>query len=174
MKRVLLGVVIAALVLVLPITAGAGGPATDGGAAAASIDQGSALVVLNGEPLATYEKTKPPAGKKIDFSSTTVKSYRAQLSALRNDFKRWLRDNAPGARVNGEFDIALNAVSVELNGTALGTLRSAPMVVSAEHQALYRPLGHDDPDLALVHALEAWSAGAAGSAKGDEIGRAHV
>jgi minor extracellular serine protease Vpr len=169
MKRLLLGVVIAAVVLVLPITAGAGGPATDGGAAAASIDQGSALVVLNGEPLATYEKTKPPAGKKVDFSSTTVKSYRAQLSALRNDFKRWLRTNAPGAHVNGEFDIALNAVSVELNGTALGTLRSAPMVVGAEHQALYRPLGHDDPDLALVHAMEAWNAGAAGSAQGDGV-----
>jgi minor extracellular serine protease Vpr len=169
MKRLLPGVVIAALVLVLPITAGAGGPATDGGAAAASIDQGSALVLLNGEPLATYEKTRPPAGKKIDFSSNTVKSYRAQLSALRNDFKRWLRKNAPGARVNGEFDIALNAVSVELNGTELATLRSAPMVVGADYQALYRPLGHADPDLALVHAMEAWSAGAAGSAQGDGV-----
>jgi minor extracellular serine protease Vpr len=111
MRRLLIGVAFAAVVLVLPITAGAGGPATDGGAAA-TIDTGSALVILNGAPLATYEKTRPAKGKKIDFSSSTVKSYRAQLSALRNDFKRWLRANAPGARVNGEFDLALNGVSV--------------------------------------------------------------
>ena len=166
MRRLLLGVVVAAVVLVLPITAGAGGPATDGGAAA-TIDTGSALVILNGAPLATYEKTRPAKGKKIDFSSSTVKSYRAQLSALRNDFKRWLRANAPGARVNGEFDLALNGVSVELNGNQLGTLRSAPMVVAAEYEGLYRPLGHADPDLSLVHALEAWNAGGgAGGAKG--------
>jgi hypothetical protein len=44
-------------------------------------------------------KTKPPKGKKIDFDSTTVKSVRAQLSALRNDYKAWLRANVPGAKV---------------------------------------------------------------------------
>ncbi|HUP33752.1 MAG TPA: hypothetical protein VM184_12005 [Gaiellaceae bacterium] len=91
-----------------------------------------------------------------------MKSYRAHLSALRNDFKRWLRANAPGARINGEFDIALNAVSVELNGTQLGTIRSAPMAVAAEHQGVYRPLGHSDSDLSLVHATEAWTAGGGG------------
>jgi len=42
-------------------------------------DTGSALVQLNGDPLASYVKTKPAKGKKIDFSSNTVKSYRAQL-----------------------------------------------------------------------------------------------
>ncbi|MGH3070672.1 MAG: S8 family serine peptidase [Gaiellaceae bacterium] len=169
MKRLLFGVAFAAVLLVLPISAGAGGPATDGGSAA-SIDQGSALVLLNGEPLATYEKTRPAKGKKIDFSSDAVKSYRAQLSGLRNDFKSWLRANAPKARVNGQFDIALNGVSVELNGTQLATLRSAPMVVGAELQGLYRPLGHEDPDLALVHALEAWSAGGGTpSAKGQGV-----
>ena len=157
MRRLLSGVALAALVLALPLAAGAGGPATDG-AGAATVDTGSALVLLNGEPLATYEKTRPARGKKVDFSSSTVRAYRAELSALRNDFKRWLRANAPGARVNGEYDIALNAVSVELNGTQLGTLRSAPMVTAAEYQGLYRPAAHDDPDLELVHALEAWSA----------------
>jgi minor extracellular serine protease Vpr len=163
MRRSLFGVILAVLVLSLPLAAGAGGPATDG-SNAATIDTGSALVLLQGEPVATAERTRPAKGKKVDFSSSTVKSHRAQLSALRNDFKRWLRANAPGARVNGEFDLALNGVSVELNGTGLATIRSAPMVVAAEHQALYRPLGHDDPDLALVHALEAWNAGGGGAA----------
>jgi len=63
------------------------------------MDTGSALVQLGGEPLATDTKTKPPHGKKIDFDSSTVKSARAQLSALRNDFKTWLRANAPRAQV---------------------------------------------------------------------------
>ena len=72
-----------------------------------------------GAPLATYEKTRPAKGKKIDFSSNSVKSHRAQLAALRNDFKQWLRQNAPRARVTSEFDVALNAVAVQLNGTSL-------------------------------------------------------
>ena len=53
--------------------------------ALADQDMSSALVQLNGDPLATYAKTKPAQGKKIDFNSNSVKSYRAQLSALRND-----------------------------------------------------------------------------------------
>lgn len=92
MRRLLFGVAIAAAVLVLPITAGAGGPATDG-APTAGIDTGSALVLLNGEPLSTYVKTRPAPGKKIDFASKSTKSYRAQLSAFRNEFKQWLHAN---------------------------------------------------------------------------------
>ncbi len=136
----------------------AGGRPTDG-PSAPTVDSGSALVQLKGDALSTSAKTKPSKGKKIDFSSSAVKSYRAQLNALRNDFKRWLRDNAPGARVNGEFDIALNAVSVELNGNTLAKVASAPMVQTAQLQGLYRPEGHEDPDLALIHAFEAWTDG---------------
>ena len=165
MRKLFLGVVVAAAMLLLPLAATAGGPATDGGGAA-TVDAGSALVLLNGEPLATYEKTRPAQGKKIDFSSAQVKAYRAHLAAQRNDFKKWVRANT-SARVVGEFDLALNAVSVELNGTALATLRGAPMVVGAELQSLYRPLGHEDPDLALVSAPAAWAAGGGtGAAKG--------
>ncbi|HSO02322.1 MAG TPA: hypothetical protein VLS46_07320, partial [Gaiellaceae bacterium] len=61
MRRLLFGAAVAAAVLVLPITAGAGGPASDGGSAA-TIDEGSALVLLDGAPLATYEKTRPAKG----------------------------------------------------------------------------------------------------------------
>src|SRR5204863_1384767 len=43
-------------------------------------DTGRALVMLNGDPLSTYVKTKPQHGKKIDFTNSTTKSYRAQLS----------------------------------------------------------------------------------------------
>jgi hypothetical protein len=97
----------------------AGTPNDDVSSAQANQDTSSALVQLNGDPLSTYVRTKPPQGKKIDFSSNTVKSYRAQLSALRNDYKQWLKANVPQAKVTGEFDISLNAVAVQLNGATL-------------------------------------------------------
>jgi minor extracellular serine protease Vpr len=143
--------VLSFVVLSAAVVAGAasgGGRATDGATAAPTVDTGSAIVQLNGDPLSTYVKTKPPQGKKIDFSSNTVKSYRAQLSALRNDFKQWLRANAPAAKVTGEFDIALNAVAVQLNGTPLGTIQSAPQVVKAQYEGLYTPQ-LTDPDLSV-------------------------
>jgi len=156
--------------LVAVVVAGAasgGGRATDGANAAPTVDTGSALVQLNGDPLSTYVKTKPAQGKKIDFSSDTVKSYRAQLSALRNDFKQWLKANAPAAKVTGEYDIALNAVAVKLNGTPLGTIASAPQVVKAEYEGLYTPQV-TDPDLSLISAFTAYSGGpASGGVKPD-------
>ena len=142
----------------------AGSPgATDGGTAASGIDTTSAIVQLAGEPLSTYPKTKPPSGKKIDFGNTNVKSYRAYLNNLRNDFKKWLSKNAPEVKTTGEYDISLNAVAVNLNGASLATLRAAPMVVNVQYEAVYTPQAHDDPDLALVHANQAWTAGAKGS-----------
>ena len=91
-----------ALVLTIAVTgATAGGPGLGRPVCRAGIDSGSAIVQLNGDPLSTYVKTKPAPGKKIDFSSNTVKSYRAQLSALRNDFKQWLKANAPDSEGDG-------------------------------------------------------------------------
>ena len=121
-------------------------------------DTSSALVQLNGDPLATYVKTKPPKGKKIDFNSNTVKAYRAQLSALRNNYKAWLRANVPGAKVTGEFDIALNAVVVQLNGATLAQVSATSMVKNAQYQGLYYP-NVTDPDLALISAPQAWALG---------------
>jgi minor extracellular serine protease Vpr len=103
------------------------------------VDNSSAIVQLKGDPLSINSATKPAAGKKLDFNSNTVRSYRAQLNAGRNDFKRWLRANAPRAKVTSEYDISLNAVAVQLNGTSLATIAAAPMVQSAEYNALYHP-----------------------------------
>jgi minor extracellular serine protease Vpr len=153
---------VVAVIAALVLGAGAGlagsGTITDGASATPGVDTGSALVALNGDPLSTYVKTKPAQGKKIDFSSSTVKSYRAQLSALRNSFKQWLHDNAPSAKVTGEYDIALNAVAVQLNGTPLSTLQAAPMVQTAQYEGLYTPQAVD-PDLTLINAFAAWGAG---------------
>jgi subtilisin family serine protease len=154
-------------------TSAAGEPATDG-SAAPTVDTGRALVQLKGAPLATSEKTKPAKGKKIDFSSSTVKSYRAQLNQQRNEFKKWLAQNAKAANVTGEFDIALNAVAVELNGTALGSIAAAPMVQRVEYQGLYTKAAHGfDPDLSLIDAFSAWggdnSTSAANAGKGTKV-----
>ena len=147
--------------------AGSGSVSDVSGTPSPAIDTDSAIVQLNGDPLSTYVKTKPPAGKKIDFSSNTVKSYRAQLSALRNDFKQWLQANAPAANVTGSYDIALNAVAVQLNGTPLSVIRSAPQVASADYEALYTPQSND-PDLPLISAFAAWGGEGQGANAGVE------
>jgi subtilisin family serine protease len=138
---------------------------TDGTSVDPGIDTGSAIVQLKGDPLSTYAKTKPPKGKKIDFSSSTVKAYRAQLNQLRNDFKQWLHQNAPDANVVGQYDIGLNAVAVRLNGAALATIAAAPMVASATYEAFYTPQAID-PDLTLINAFTAWGGAGNGANAG--------
>jgi minor extracellular serine protease Vpr len=137
-------------------------PSTGGG-----VDTGVALVQLVGDPLSISPRTHPAQGKKIDFTSNSVKSERAQLSALRNDFKAWLRTNAPKAKVTSEYDISLNAVAVNLNGEALSTVAGAPQARTAQYQSVYQPLAAD-PDLSLISAVQAWNqaGGAAGPGAG--------
>ncbi|TMA84027.1 MAG: hypothetical protein E6J63_23730 [Deltaproteobacteria bacterium] len=159
-----------ALLSLFAVSSAAIGAPSDGATSRPGEDKASAIVQLKGDPLATSAKTKPPQGKKIDFDSAAVKSYRANLSALRNDFKAWLRTNAPGAKVTGEFDISLNAVSLSLNGEKLETIAAAPMVQRAEYQGLYYPTV-DDPDLGLINAIAAWGgrAGAATAGAGVKV-----
>src|SRR6266853_2635453 len=71
-----------------------------------TVDKSSVIVQLKGDPLSKNSSTKAAPGKKIDFNSTTVKSYRAQLSAQRNDFKQWLHTYAPNAKVTSQYDSA--------------------------------------------------------------------
>lgn len=116
-----------------------------------------AVVQLVGAPLSTYSKTKPAPGKKINFSSSTTKSYRALLAARRNEYKQWLSANAPKAQVTGEYEISLNALTVKLNGTTLATLRASSLVQRVEYQGLYYTTGHEDPDLEIIDAAQAWA-----------------
>jgi minor extracellular serine protease Vpr len=129
------------------------------------VDTSSAIVQLKGDPLSTYSATKPAPGRKIDFSGYAVRSYRAQLSARRNEFRRWLRANAPRTRITSEYDISLNAVAVQLNGTPLQTIAAAPMVERVEYNALYH---HNlSESYKIINAQAAWAAaggrGAAGA-----------
>ena len=152
---------VAALAFALALTATgaiAGGRATDG-PVGAGVDTTTAFVQLKGDSLSTSAKTKPSPGKKVDLDGSAAKSVRAELAALRNDFKAWLKQNAPAAKVTGEFDLAVNAVKVELTGTPLSTLQAAPQAVSVQYESLYTPQsadGANDPDLALISAPQAW------------------
>ena len=116
------GALVALVVLVLTIAvagANAGGPASDGPSAAPGIDTSSAIVQLNGDPLSTYVKTKPPTARRSTSRAAPSSRTAPSCQRLRNDFKQWLQANAPKAKVTGEYDIALNAVAVQLNGTSL-------------------------------------------------------
>src|SRR6266516_1607739 len=131
------------------------------------IDNSSAIVQLQGAPISTNPSTKPPHGKKIDFNSNVVRSYRAQLNNLRNDFKQWLRANAPAAKVTSEYDISLNAVAVQLNGTPLATIKGAPMVQSAEYNTLYQP--NLSQSYQIINSTDAWNAAGGRSVAGAGI-----
>lgn len=136
----------------------------------AIFDTTSAIVQLKGDPVSTSSRTKPPRGRKIDFNSTAVRSYRAQLAAQRNDFRKWLQANAPKVVITSQYDISLNAVAVRLNGTSLDTIAAAPMVQRVQFNGLYHP------DLSqsykIVNAPGAWAAagGRAGAGAGIKIG----
>jgi minor extracellular serine protease Vpr len=163
---------IASIAFTGPVSAVGGQNLTDGPSkTVATVDTGYALVQLNGDPLSTYVKTRPAQGKKIDFNSNTVKSYRAQLSALRNDFKQWLQATAPKAKITGSWDVSLNAVGVKLNGTSLATLRTAPQVKRVEYQGLYYALDNNDPDLSIISAQAAWTqaGGSANAGRGVKV-----
>lgn len=131
---------------------------TGDSSAVGGVDRASALVRLSQDPLSASPGVARGREGRVDLGATATKNVRAQLNKQRNALKQWLRANAPAATVTGEFDISMNAVAVQLNGTSLDLLRSAPNVVSASYQATYAPLAADDPDLSLINAQAGWKA----------------
>src|SRR5438876_298056 len=175
MKKILATTLIFSAIGLSVIAFGVGGsprpnPNADAFNQGPDVDTASAVIQLKGDPVTTNPSTKPARGGKIDFNSQAVKSYRAQLATGRNEFKRWLRANAPGARVTSEYDITLNAVAVQLNGTSLATITAAPMVQSAEYNALYHP--NLSESYKIINASDAWTAagGRANAGAGIKIG----
>jgi minor extracellular serine protease Vpr len=175
MKKILATTLIFSAIGLGVIAFGVGGsprsnPNADASARGPDVDNTTAIVQLQGDPISTNPSTKPPHGRKIDFNGQAVRSYRAQLNQKRNEFKRWLRTNAPSARVTGEYDVALNAVAVQLNGTPLARIAAAPMVQSAEYNALYHP--NLSESYKIINASDAWTAagGRATAGAGIKIG----
>ena len=175
MKKILATTLIFSAIGLGVIAFGVGGsprpnPNADAFTKGPDVDNSSAIVQLKGDPITTNPSTKPLRGAKIDFNSQAVRSYRAQLNAKRNEFKAWLRANAPAARVTSEYDVSLNAVAVQLNGMPLATIAAAPMVQSAEYNALYHPTLSES--YKIINASDAWTAagGRATAGAGIKIG----
>jgi minor extracellular serine protease Vpr len=177
MKRILAASLVFSSIALSVIALGVGGSVTtrpnaspDAFNQGQNVDTSSAIVQLKGDPLSIHSATKPAPGKKIDFNSNTVRSVRAQLAAGRNEFRRWLRANAPRARITSEYDISLNAVAVELNGATLQTIASAPMVQQVQYNALYHP--NLSQSYQIINASAAWTAagGRAMAGAGIKIG----
>src|SRR5438094_976946 len=174
MKKILAAFLISSSVGLSVIALGVGGSATtrpnpnaDSFAQGPTEDTSSAVVQLKGDPLSTYSATKPAPGKKIDFISNPVKSYRAQLTGLRNDFRNWVRANAPNAKITSEYDISLNAVAVQLNGTSLEAIAGAPMVQQVQYNVLYHP--NLSESYKIINATGAWTAAGGRSVAGAGI-----
>ncbi|HSN43976.1 MAG TPA: S8 family serine peptidase, partial [Propionibacteriaceae bacterium] len=125
-------------------------------------DTSSAIVQLSAPPLATSTAIDRGKSNKINFSGTKTKNVRAQLAAQRNALRSWLKTNAPKAKITGEYDVALNAVAVRLNGTPIATIQKAPNVTHVGYQNTYVPT-MSDPDLALINGVEGWAAAGKGS-----------
>ncbi len=161
-KRIQYGALAAMLICASATFAGTQAGAAPGGQGGSQADSASggqqdtsvALVQLTSEPVSTAASVDRGNGQRVNLNGAKTKSYRAQLSAQRNDFKQWLRKNAPKAKITGSFDIAVNAVVVQLNGTSLDVLRKAPMVTSAQYEGLYTKTQATtvDPVLALINA----------------------
>src|SRR5438094_2198848 len=175
MKKILATTLIFSAIGLGVIAFGVGGsprpnPNADAFTRGPDVDMPSAIVQLIGDRIRTNPSTKPPHGRKIDFNGQAVRSYRAQLNARRNELKRWLRANAPRAKVTGDYDVSLNAVAVQLNDTPLATIAAAPMVQSAEYNALYHP--NLSESYKIINASDAWIAagGRATAGAGIKIG----
>ena len=146
-------------------------PNADSFTSGPTVDTSSAIVQLKGDPLSTYSKTKPARGKKIDFNGNTVKSYRAQLNAGRNEFKRWLRANAPRAKVTQSSTIS-HLTRSRCNSTGRRWRRSQPRqwCRATEYNALYYP--NLSESYKIINASDAWTAagGRATAGAGIKIG----
>ena len=158
-----------ALVLAIPLTSGAGAAPPDndnGKGSTKTVDQSSAVVVLSSAPVSTATTVDRASNGRVKLTGTQTKSYRAQLSAERNAFRDWLKVNAPKARISGQFDISLNAVTVSLNGTSIDALRAYSKATSVQYAGFYHKTSAVavDPDLAIVNAVEAWGGGGAAGA----------
>jgi hypothetical protein len=95
MKKILAVSLVFSSIALSLIALGVGGPArirpnpnADAFIQGPEVDTSSAVVQLKGDPLSTYSATKPAAGRKIDFTSSAVTSYRAQLSNRTQRFQK--------------------------------------------------------------------------------------
>lgn len=124
------------------------------------VDKSTVLVQLSSRPVIAVVARS--ADGKVNLASAAARNQRDVIAAERAAFRAWLRANAPRARIVGSLDTALNAVTVKLRGESIRTIGRAPQAKAVEFERLYQKTGHEDPDLSLVDAPQAWADAAGG------------
>ena len=165
MSRRLRAVSVVAAVLALA-GSGAAVAVPDGPRTARSaegVDTSRAIVQLSGEPLVTAPGVRRTAGGALDHAAAATRHVREHLAEQREEFRTWLARNAPEARVTGEFEVAFHGLSLDLGGTPIAELRSAPDVLAVGYENIYSPMDGGDPGLATIDALAGWAAAGAAS-----------
>lgn len=126
------------------------------------------FVQLKGASTATAPGLTRKRGGKLDLAAQDVRNYRANLATERRQFLDWARLNAPRAQRAQEYDLVLNAVAMQLNGTARSALASGPNVTAVFDSALYLPTMNISTGLIKANAL--WGANPSNAGSGTKIG----
>ncbi|MCV0403203.1 MAG: S8 family serine peptidase [Chloroflexi bacterium] len=141
-----------------------------------SATTGYAIVTLADAPIATYEggkngleRTKPLRGR-LDPTSPAYRAYQRFLAGEHANYRAFLAQSVPQARIVAEYDTVLNGFAVELNGATVESLARNPKVKSVEASWLYRPTMNVSVD--IINAPAVWGAlgGQADAGAGIDVG----
>ncbi|WP_429590647.1 S8 family serine peptidase [Arthrobacter crystallopoietes] len=173
-----------ALALGLPLVLSSlAGPAAAVGPAAGPSGQPSAqaykdgqyIVMLKGQPLATYDggvagiaATKPAKGKKVDADSPQARKYAAHLNRKQQEVAA-----AAGTAVGESFTTAVNGFTADLTAEQAAMLAKNPQVLSVSENEQLSPDYSSTEFLGLPGEDGAWEqryGGAANAGKGVVVG----
>lgn len=172
-----------ALALGLPLVlsslagpAAAVGPAAPSGQPSAqAYKDGQYIVLLKGEPLATYDggvagiaATKPAKGKKVDADSPQAQKYTAHLNRKQQEVAA-----AAGTTVGESFTTAVNGFTADLTAEQAAVLAKNPQVLSVSENEQLSPDYSSTEFLGLPGKDGAWEqryGGAANAGKGVVVG----
>ena len=106
---------------------------------------------------------------KIELNGLGVGRYRAYLRDRQAAYQTWLDGHGFAGATLYQYDLALNAVAVRLNGRDIDDLRG-PGVLKVEYTKQYRPTMNASLD--LINAQASWSSagGRANAGRGIKVG----
>ncbi len=103
------------------------------------------IVQMQDPPAASYEggvagleRTKPLKGK-FNAKTPSARAYLAHLDKVHGNYKKWLAQNAPAAKVVRDLKITLNALAIQLNGVAAEKAAAGPDRKTWAYSAVYHP-----------------------------------
>lgn len=173
---------IAAFVITVPLAgaalAGSSAPERDftEDPGAPDAEHGYAVVIFTDPPTATYsggvdgyERTRPHRDERLDVTAKHVRDYARHLGGQQDEYRRWLRRNAPDVEVVREYVHVVNAIAVDRNGVSVETLAGGPNVAAVAPSRLYRPTMNVSVD--LIGAPDLWDGvGREGGGAGVKVG----